>query len=311
MQKVICLLSLCLIFTACGDGDIIDVELDFDKTLIICDLNPGSYFLYDTKNDPSESLSLIFPKNSTTELIFNPTENNYRTTFAINGTNSKFNYRIYDGNPEDLLCNLLPEPTTSILNDYAATSGTVTTITTFVDDDGDGIPAHIEDKNLDGDNNPATNPTDSDGDGIPDYLDQDDDNDNVLTKDEKHNYTETDGLSNAQDTDGDGIPDYLDDDDDGDGILTRLEDANLDGNPTNDRDESSPTPSVPRYLDAESRDEFDYPHFNKNQYKRTITVKFYIQNVNLDVISLTEIDFGTYTYSIMIESGTEQENPEP
>ena len=305
MQKIIYFLSLCLLVTACNDGDIIDVELDFDKTLSICELNPGNFFLYDTKKDPSESLSLIFPRNTTTELIFNPTENNYKATFAINGTSSKFNYRTYDGNPEDLLCNLLPDAATIILKDYAATSGTVTTITTFVDDDDDGIPAHIEDANLDGDNNPATNPTDSDGDGIPDYLDQDDDNDNVLTKNEKHNYTEADGLSKAQDTDGDGIPDYLDDDDDGDGVLTRLEDENMDGNPMNDRDESSPTPSVPRYLDKEAKDVFNYPHFNRNVYKRTITVKFYISNVNLDVISLTEIDFGTYTYSIMIESEIE------
>ena len=50
---------------------------------------------------------------------------------------------------------------------------------------------------------------------------------------------------------------------------------------------------------------FEKPYLSeicKNVYKRTITIKFYINNVNLDVISLTEIDFGTYTYSIMIES---------
>src|SRR5690606_6031741 len=125
----------------------------------------------------------------------------------------------------------------NILKDYAATSGTVTVITTYVDDDDDGIPADVEDANLDGDNNPATNPTDRDGDGIPDYLDADDDNDNVLTKNEKHNYTKADGLSKAQDTDGDGIPDYLDEDDDGDGVLTRHENEKMDGNPMNDRDE--------------------------------------------------------------------------
>lgn len=138
MQKLIYFLSLCFLITACNDGNIIEVELDFDKTLSLCDLSPGDYFLYDTKKNPSESLSLIFPKNSATDLIFNPTENNYKTTFPINGTNSKFNYRTYDGNPEDLLCNLLPDPATHLTNDYAATSGTVTTTSTFVDDEGDG-----------------------------------------------------------------------------------------------------------------------------------------------------------------------------
>ena len=302
MQKLLYLLCVCLLVSTCDDGDVIDVKLDFDKTLSICDLSPENYFLYDTKKNPSESLSLIFPRNSVTELIFNPPENNYKTTLTIDGAKTLFNYRTYDGNVENLLCNLLPDSNTNILKDYAASSGTVTIITTYVEDDDDGIPAHLEDANLDGDNDPSTNPTDTDGDGIPDYLDADDDNDNVLTKDEKHNYTKADGLSKAQDTDGDGIPDYLDNDDDGDGVLTRHEDANLNGNPMDDRDKSSPTPTVPRYLDKEAKDTFDYQKLNKNIYKRTYTIKIYINNVNLDVISLTEIDFGTYTYSIMIES---------
>ncbi len=302
MQKLLVLLCFCLLVSACDDGDVIDVKLDFDKELSICDLSAGNYFLYDTKKDPSESLSLIFPKNSRTDSIFNPPTNNYKTTLTINGTTTLFNYRTYDGSPENLLCNLLPDANTNILNDYAASSGTVTIITSYVEDDDDGIPADVEDANLDGDNNPATNPTDSDGDGIPDYLDADDDNDNVLTKDEKHNYTKADGLSKAQDTDGDGIPDYLDNDDDGDGVLTRYENPSLNGNPKDDRDSSSPTPGVPRYLDKEAKDSYDYQKFNKNKYKRTYTVKFYINNVNLDVISFTEIEFGTYTYSIIIES---------
>ena len=302
MQKLLYLLCLCLLVSTCDDGDVIEVELDFDKVLSVCDLSSANYFLYDTKKDPSESLSLIFPKNSTTDLIFNPPTNNYETVLVINGTNTKFNYRTYDGNPENLLCNLLPDAATNILKDYEATSGIVTIITTYVEDDDDGIPADVEDANLDGDNNPATNPTDTDGDGIPDYLDADDDNDNVLTKDEKHNYTQADGLSKAQDTDGDGIPDYKDNDDDGDGVLTRNEDENMNGNPMDDRDESSPTPTVPRYLDKEAKDVYNYPTINKNKYKRTYTIKFYIKNVNLDVISLTEINFGTYTYSIIIES---------
>ncbi|WP_299391565.1 hypothetical protein [uncultured Gelidibacter sp.] len=302
MQKIFYLLSLCVLLTACDDGDIIEVELDFDKQLAMCELNPEVYFLYETKTDPSESLSLIFPKNSATRLIFNPETNNYTSSFEINGSTTKFNYRTYDGKPENLICNLLPDANTHILKDYAATSGSVTTLTTFIDDDGDGIPSAIEDKNLDGDNNPATNPTDSDGDGIPDYLDADDDNDNVLTKNEGHNYTEADGLSKAQDTDGDGIPDYLDTDDDGDGVLTRFEDENLNGNPMDDRDESSPTPTVARYLDKVAKDVFEYKQFNKNTYQRIITVKFQVKNVNLDIISLTDIDFGTYTQTFTIES---------
>lgn len=87
----------------------------------------------------------------------------------------------------------------------------------ITDTDGDGLSDVAENKLLG---------QDTDGDGIPDYLDEDDDNDSVLTIDEFVSpYTEEDGdirftSLNALDTDGDGIPDYLDPDDDGDGILT-------------------------------------------------------------------------------------------
>jgi hypothetical protein len=307
MQKLLYLLVLCLLVTACDDGDILEVELVFDKELRSCDLDPRSYFIYDIKTNPSESLSLIFPKNPTTALIFNPEGNNVISTFQINGSSSKFNYRTYNGDPKNVICNLLPDASTNIINDYAATSGTVTTITTFVDDDGDGIPSALEDENLDFDNDPATDPTDFDSDGIPDYLDADDDNDNVLTKDEKHNYTETDGLSKAQNTDAnhptnpDSIPDYLDPDDDGDGVLTRLEDENMNGNPKDDRDENTQTPTISRYLNADAMDAYDYQLLNKNSYNRIITVRFNISNVNLNVMSLTEIDFGTFKKTITIE----------
>lgn len=133
MQKIVYLLSLFLLFSACNDGDILDVELDFDKKLDICNLSSESFFIYDTKTNPAESLSLIFPRNSFTEEIFNPIENNFPATFDIDGSNFKFNYRTYDGKPEDVICQLLPDSNTRILEDYAASSGKVTTLTTFVD----------------------------------------------------------------------------------------------------------------------------------------------------------------------------------
>ncbi|WP_338039016.1 Ig-like domain-containing protein [Maribacter litopenaei] len=48
-----------------------------------------------------------------------------------------------------------------------------------LDSDNDGILDSFEDLNLDGDNDPATNPTDTDLDGYPDYLDIDSDNDGI------------------------------------------------------------------------------------------------------------------------------------
>ncbi|MCT4629237.1 hypothetical protein, partial [Winogradskyella sp.] len=53
-----------------------------------------------------------------------------------------------------------------------------------VDNDNDGVLDSVEDEDLDGDNNPTTNPTDTDGDSIPDYLDLDSDNDGIYDVDE-------------------------------------------------------------------------------------------------------------------------------
>jgi gliding motility-associated-like protein len=93
-------------------------------------------------------------------------------------------------------------------------------------------------------NNPKTNLKNTDGDSEPDFRDTDDDNDNVLTKDEDVN---NDGNPMNDDTDGDGIPNYLDPDDDGDGILTKDEDDNMDGNPMNDDCDFN---GIPNYLDS-------------------------------------------------------------
>lgn len=123
-----------------------------------------------------------------------------------------------------------------------------------LDSDRDGILDSFEDLNLDGDNDPSTDPTDSDGDGIPDYLDIDSDNDGIPDNIEAQTTkgyirpSGTDannmGLDDAYgqngnlglfpvDTDGDGMPDYLDEDSDDDGVPDYIEghDHNHDGVP--------------------------------------------------------------------------------
>ncbi|SFR31623.1 gliding motility-associated C-terminal domain-containing protein [Robiginitalea myxolifaciens] len=113
-----------------------------------------------------------------------------------------------------------------------------------LDSDDDGIVDAFEDLDLDGDGDPATNPTDTDGDGIPDYLDIDSDDDGVPDNVEAQatfGYIEPsgvdanfNGLDDAyeaggavglipEDTDGDGIPDYVDDDSDNDGVPDAIE----------------------------------------------------------------------------------------
>ena len=87
------------------------------------------------------------------------------------------------------------------------------------DSDGDQVSDAIE-IGLD-----INNPQDTDEDGIIDALDNDDDNDGVLTKAEDVN---NDSSPINDDTDEDGIPNFLDNDDDGDKRLTINEGSQLD-----------------------------------------------------------------------------------
>ena len=138
--------------------------------------------------------------------------------------------------------------------DTATVDVIVNPITNDLDSDDDGIVDSFEDLNLDGDNDPSTNPTDSDGDGIPDYLDIDSDDDGIPDNVEAQptvgyippSGTDADGngLDDAYefggglgllpvDTDGDGLPDYLDSDSDNDGVPDVIEahDYDFDGVP--------------------------------------------------------------------------------
>lgn len=314
MRNVFYLFCMGLILTGCNDGDVLEVGLEFDKNLAFCDQSTTTYLVYDTKQDPNESLSLSFPRNAATALIFSTDVNGRKDTLIINGTSVRFQYRTYNGNPSNLLCQLVPDPSTTIINDYESPSGLAITTTTFVDDDEDGIPSDVEDENLDFDGNPATNPTDRDGDGIPDYKDADDDNDNILTRFEKHNYSVENGLADAVNTDanftdGDVLPDYLDNDDDGDGILTRYEDEDIDLDPRNDYDETTTTPdSPPRYLDPAATDSYQAEidllevQFVRNQFKRSYTIDFQLRLLDLQILSTDAIDFGKYKYAATVLS---------
>ncbi len=120
-----------------------------------------------------------------------------------------------------------------------------------IDDDNDGILDLDEDLNIDGDNDPSTNPTDTDLDTIPDYLDIDSDDDGIPDNVEAQptiGYIAPDGVDSdgdglqdvyefggdagltPVDTDGDGEPDYRDLDSDGDTVPDSIEAWDFDHN---------------------------------------------------------------------------------
>ena len=235
MRSLLILLFCCNFLLSCDDGDVLNVQLDFDKNLTLCEPPASSNFiLYDTKNDPSESLTLLFPDNAQAQSILYPTVSGNMETMTINKSSVRFIYRTYNGDPNDYICEDIPDANVSVNENFEAESGTANFISTFEDDDNDGVPTALE---FDGD---------TDGDGIPNYKDSDDDGDNVPTLNEKPDPNDDGDLSDAQDTDGDGIPDYLDTDDDGDGTPTRLEDENNNGNLFDDLATGA---AVARFLD--------------------------------------------------------------
>lgn len=269
-------LFCCNLLLSCDDGDVLNVELDFDKNLTLCDVS--NYILYDTKEDPSESLTLLFPKNSQADRIFNPETDGSLETMELSNSVS-FIYRTYTGNPNNYICKEIPDATVSVNNSYTASNGTANFISTFVDDDNDGVPNGLE---FDGD---------SDGDGIKNYKDSDDDGDNVPTQNERPDPNNDGDLSDAQDTDGDGTPDYLDTDDDNDGTLTYFEDQNNNGNLFDDLATGA---AVARFLDDTVSDSYAVNFVRANEFTRTIKIKVTLENIDLSILATDSFEFGTY-----------------
>ena len=136
MRSLLILLFCCNLLLSCDDGDVIDVQLDFDKNLTICgDPLTTNYILYDTRNDPFESLTILFPNNAQAQTIFNPEISGSMETMTINASTVRFIYRTYTGDPNDYICQDIPDANISVNENYEAQSGTVNFISTFEDDD--------------------------------------------------------------------------------------------------------------------------------------------------------------------------------
>lgn len=284
------ILSL-FIVSSCNDGNVIDVTFDFDTTFKACNGVTDLVF-YKTKNDPSESLSVLIKSLKLEDILaFKGTDT------IITKTGSTFNYRTYSNTslPTDLFCNDIPPSDIKITNDSESSVEAVITAS-FTEDDKDGIPAELEDINGDGN---LTN-DDTDGDGIPNYKDADDDGDNVLTTDEKPDPNKDGVLDDAQDTDGNGMPDYLDPDDDGDGVLTRDEEnSSPDKNPGNDVTNSDVGAD---YLNPDVATKVPATAYRSQTIYKTYLVTMIVNNISLENIYQRTLDFGTLEDGLLSKS---------
>lgn len=309
-------LSCCfLTILSCNDGDVIDFEFDFDNTFKAC--GESDLLFFKTKEDPTETLSVLIENYSINDVF---EEDEEIDSLLIPKNNVLFTYRTYNRvdlpDDDDLFCSNIPADGLNIVINENDNTAKANIIRVLVEDDNDGIPSELESTNgidptgdddndgvlnyLDDNPNDATIGDDNadiemgfdtDNDGLPNFIDEDDDGDNVLTKDEKPDPDGNGELSDAQDTDEDGIPDYLDDDDDGDTVLTRDEENDRqDQNPRNDITNSDVGAD---YLNPNVDNTVPASKYRKHNISRAYTIRLVVSEIDISFISQTELDFGT------------------
>ena len=235
--------------TATVTVDVIPTPDAFDDTVSTDQDTAVAISMLNNDNDwlNLQNITVTTPANGTASWDDNGTPNDYSDDVLIYVPNPGF------------------EGTDTFTYTICDTNGVCSTATVVVivsppldlDADNDGILDSFEDLNLDGDDDPTTNPTDTDGDGIPDYLDIDSDDDGIPDNIEAQTTqgyippsgmdANNNGLDDAYeqdgnlglvplDTDGDSLPDYVDTDSDDDGIVDAIEGHDFDANgvPEND-----------------------------------------------------------------------------
>lgn len=272
MKKYIAILCSLLILS-CDDGDFNVPALDFSSQEIqFCDT-----FVFYKIND-SESLIINLNSSLTAQEFLLTQRDATNNTFEIGSNGNTINYRVFNSTvSSSYFCQSVPPASPTVTKEWDGTAQLVLE-NTITNDDEDGV---VEtDLNLDTDN-----------DGTPNYLDNDDDGDGVLTKDE------LDIDENPLDTDGDGIFDYLDTDDDNDGVLT-IDEALTDSN--ND------SLSLPDYLDPSTTDQLpNSRNAIEDSYTSSYLLTFTLNNLvltdeNSDTLTFTIFDYGTLQGSYTI-----------
>jgi hypothetical protein len=274
---------------SCDDGELITTTFNFDEetNLSLCqqdDIN----VLYFIDPETNEAISFRFPDEDF-EGVFTGLETVESIELNINSDNQVTYRRLSSSTSgSNYFCQQIPPSSPQVLEEFVSTTGgmAILEIRISEQDDDDGVPPEIEDRNGNGN----LFDDDTDGDGIPDFLDTDDDNDNVLTASEELEAVDDNGNviidENGDvvyvDTDNDGVPNYLDDDDDGDGIPTKKEDLNACEDPENpalNPDNDLNADGIPLYLDDTATEIEDINVVKRN----SITRSFFTQVVFTDI----------------------------
>lgn len=296
------MLLLLVLVWSCDDGNIVTTTFNFneDTNLSLC-RQDNVNVLYFIDQETNEAISFEFSDNDFDGTFLGENDQtSFEFTININSSN-QVTYRRLSGSAmgADYFCQQVPPSSPQVVEEFISTSGGTATFSIRISDqdDNDGIPAEIE-----GDG-------DTDGDGIPDFLDIDDDNDNVLTinervvpTDEDETTVEINGVLYV-DTDGDQIPNYLDNDDDGDGVLTINEDLNACDdpenpalNPGNDLNEDN----LPHYLNNQISESNEINVVRPNEITRSFFTEVVFNDItfenqnNSESLSFTSFTMGRY-----------------
>ncbi|MGV3696476.1 hypothetical protein [Flavobacterium sp.] len=118
MKRILCLLSLLLIITACDDGDLTVDVIDFSE--VPAQKCSAKDVIYKIKG--SEMMFIEIPAATFTE---NETVDGSPITLPINATN-KVTYRKYDADVTQLsICPTVPDGTPNVVEQWNATGGTI------------------------------------------------------------------------------------------------------------------------------------------------------------------------------------------
>ncbi|AOW19575.1 hypothetical protein [Urechidicola croceus] len=272
MKKILLLIS-CISLLSCDDGNFDSAVLDFEAQNI---QNCGEFVFF--KINSNESLMIeLSSSDSAQEFFLTETEGD---TYSLAQTgNNIISYRTFNEDVSaDYFCQAIPPATPTINKEWLGSAELFIT-NTVINDDLDGV----EELDLE---------LDTDSDEVPDYLDNDDDGDGILTK------NELDENGDPIDTDSDGISNHLDSDDDNDGILTINESLT---------DSDNDPLSIPDYLDDNTSEPLDSPRTAiRDGYTATFSMNFTLNNLileneNSDSLIFETYNYGTYTNSYSID----------
>ncbi len=272
------------LLTACDDGDIIvTAENGFEfetSNLRLCNTgessvpNSGTAVFHNVNNTTNEAIAIEIPNRFYNDTI-ESTEGN--ETFPVQS--NPVVYRKFDTAIDgmDYFCSGIPDNDIGIITELFGNSGnleikTVRIIEEDGDEDGDGL-TNMQERFRDSIN--------TDMDRFLDYEDSDDDNDNVLTRDEimPEGEDEDNITMVPMDTDGDKIPDHLDPDDDNDNVDTRNEISETSPDPRNDANRNPE--GVSFYLDPTTSNNIEVTRLITNTFTSTFRTTVIARNLGL------------------------------